>query len=58
MFDDPIGPVDSNHRPADLIETGQSRRFFRVCDCARHHPSARTRPLDCLAQVAASLRWS
>jgi len=42
----------------DFIETGSSRRLFRVCWCARHHPLARTRPLDCLAQVASSLRWS
>ncbi len=33
----------------DLIETGSSRRSFRVCTCARHHPSARTRPPNCLA---------
>ena len=39
-----------------VIETSNTRRPFRVCMYARHHPLARTRPLDCLAQVAFRLR--
>ena len=44
------GRVESDAPPArDLIETGSSRHSFRVCTCARHHPSARTRRSNCLA---------
>ena len=39
-----------------FLEMGSSRRLFRVCNCARHHPLARTRRCNCLAATTPSLR--
>ncbi len=52
-----MGGWSLNPPAHDFIEMGLSRRFFRVCICARHHPLARTRLSDCLAEKTPSLRF-
>ena len=46
-----MGRWSLNPPAHDVIETGKSRHLFRVCECARHHPSARTRRFNCLLKL-------